>query len=54
MSAIIGEWMKITTQARMLYGEVIGVDNEGALILETSDGKLEKIVAGNCEHLRRG
>ncbi|MCZ7392242.1 MAG: biotin--[acetyl-CoA-carboxylase] ligase [Candidatus Methanoperedens sp.] len=53
MSATIGEWVKITTQARTVYGEVIGVDNEGALILETSDGKLEKIVAGNCEHLRR-
>lgn len=53
MSATIGEWVKITTQAKTVYGEVIGVDNEGALILETSDGKLEKIVAGNCEHLRR-
>ncbi len=53
MSATIGEWVKITTQTRTVYGEVIGVDNEGALILETSDGKLEKIVAGNCEHLRR-
>jgi len=53
MSATIGEWVKITTQTRTIYGEAIGVDNEGALILETSDGKLEKIVAGNCEHLRR-
>ncbi len=54
MSATIGEWVKITTQSRIIYGEAIGVDNEGALILETGDGKLEKIVAGNCEHLRRG
>jgi len=53
MSATIGEWVKISTQARTIYGEAIGVDNEGALILETSDGQLEKIVAGNCEHLRR-
>ncbi len=53
MSATIGEWVKITTQTRTVYGEAIGVDNEGALILETSDGQLEKIVAGNCEHLRR-
>ena len=53
MSATIGEWVKITTQARTIYGEAIGVDSEGALILETGEGKLEKIVAGNCEHLRR-
>lgn len=53
MSATIGEYVKITTQTRMIYGEAIGVDNEGALILETGEGQLEKIVAGNCEHLRR-
>ena len=54
MSDTIGEWVKITTQSRTLYGEAIGVDSEGALIIETSDGRLEKIVAGNCEHLRKG
>jgi len=54
MSATIGEWVKITTQSRIMYGEVIGVDSEGALVLETSEGKLEKIVAGQCEHLRKG
>ncbi len=53
MSATIGEWVKITNQTRTIYGEAIGVDSEGALILETGEGKLEKIVAGNCEHLRR-
>lgn len=53
LSATIGERVKITTQRRTIYGEAIGVDNEGALILETDDGRFEKIVAGNCEHLRR-
>ncbi len=53
MSATIGEWVKITTQTKTIYGEAIGVDNDGALILETGEGQLEKIVAGNCEHLRR-
>jgi BirA family biotin operon repressor/biotin-[acetyl-CoA-carboxylase] ligase len=53
MSMTIGEWVKITSQTRTIYGEAIGVDNEGALIVETSEGKLEKVVAGNCEHLRR-
>lgn len=53
MSATIGEWVKITTQAHTIYGEATGVDNEGALILETAEGHLEKIVAGSCEHLRR-
>lgn len=53
MSATIGEWVKISTQTRTIYGEAIGIDNEGALIIETGEGQLEKIVAGNCEHLRR-
>ncbi len=53
LSATIGEWVKITIQARTVYGEAIGVDNEGALIIEKSDGQLEKILAGTCEHLRR-
>lgn len=52
MSATIGEWVKITTQTRTIYGEAIGVDSEGALILETGEGQLEKIVSGDCEHLR--
>ncbi len=53
MSATIGEWVKISTQTRTIYGEAIGVDGEGALIIQTGEGQLEKIVAGNCEHLRR-
>jgi len=53
MSATIGQWVKITAQARTIYGEAIGVDIEGALIVETAEGHLEKIVAGNCEHMRR-
>lgn len=53
MSETIGENVKVTTGSRTIYGEAIGVDNDGALILETHDGKLEKIVAGTCEHLRK-
>ncbi len=53
MSATIGQWVKITTQSRIIYGEAVGVDSDGALIIETGEGRLEKIVAGNCEHLRR-
>lgn len=53
MSATIGEWVKITTGTRTIYGEAIGVDTQGALIIETGEGQLEKILAGNCEHLRR-
>jgi BirA family biotin operon repressor/biotin-[acetyl-CoA-carboxylase] ligase len=54
MSATIGEWVKITTQSRIICGEAVGVDSDGALILETGEGRLEKIVAGNCEHLKKG
>jgi BirA family biotin operon repressor/biotin-[acetyl-CoA-carboxylase] ligase len=54
MSVTIGQWVKITTQSRIIYGEAVGVDSDGALILETGEGRLEKIVAGNCEHLKKG
>ncbi len=53
ISATIGEWVKVTTRTRIIYGEAIGVDGEGALILETDEGKLEKIIAGTCEHLKK-
>ncbi|MCK4797881.1 MAG: biotin--[acetyl-CoA-carboxylase] ligase, partial [Spirochaetes bacterium] len=52
-SATIGENVKVTIGSRTIYGEAIGVDNDGSLILETQDGGLEKIVAGTCEHLRK-
>ena len=52
-SATIGESVKVTTGSRTIYGEAIGVDNDGSLILETQDGGLEKIVAGTCEHLNK-
>jgi BirA family biotin operon repressor/biotin-[acetyl-CoA-carboxylase] ligase len=52
MSATIGQWVKITTQSRIIYGEAVGVDSDGTLIIETGEGRLEKIVAGNCEHMR--
>ena len=52
-SATIGENVKVTIGSRTIYGEAIGVDNDGSLILETHDGGLEKIVAGTCEHLRK-
>jgi BirA family biotin operon repressor/biotin-[acetyl-CoA-carboxylase] ligase len=53
MLGTIGEYVKITTQAKTIYGEAVGVDDDGTLVIETHDGSLEKIVAGTCEHLRR-
>jgi len=53
MSATIGEWVKITTHTGSIYGEVVGVNNDGTLILESEDGNLKKIVAGTLEHLKK-
>lgn len=51
-SATIGKEVKITTSSRAIYGKAISVDEEGSLILKTLDGRLEKIIAGTCEHLK--
>ena len=45
--------VKVTTGSKTIYGEAIGVDNDGSLIIETHDGGLEKIIAGTCEHLNK-
>lgn len=53
LSATIGEWVQIATPNKTLYGRAIGVDSQGALIVETEDGVLEKIIAGECIHVKR-
>lgn len=49
--ATIGRYVKINTPTRTIHGEAVGVDSEGALILECKGGFLERILAGECIHL---
>lgn len=53
LSATIGETVRISTLARSFVGEAVGVDDSGALVVELPDGTLEKVVAGDCVHLRK-
>ncbi|BAW30949.1 MAG TPA: biotin--[acetyl-CoA-carboxylase] ligase [Methanothermobacter sp.] len=53
-SRTIGSYVEIRKQlGEVVRGEAVGVNNEGALILELDNGKLRKIVSGECIHLGR-
>ncbi len=52
-SKTIGSYVEIRKQlGETVRGEAVGVNSEGALILELDDGSLRKIVSGECIHLR--
>jgi BirA family biotin operon repressor/biotin-[acetyl-CoA-carboxylase] ligase len=51
--ATVGKYVQINTPTKTIYGEAVGVDSEGALIVECRGGFLERILAGECIHLKR-
>jgi len=51
-SSTLGRYVRIIMQDKILEGQAIDVDNDGALILKTKDETLKRIVAGDCIHLR--
>ena len=47
LSDTIGKYVNITqTGGKITQGYVIGINNEGSLIIERQDGTLEKIISG--------
>jgi BirA family biotin operon repressor/biotin-[acetyl-CoA-carboxylase] ligase len=50
-SSTIGRRVKIATKFRTIVGEAVGIDHDGALIVELSDGTVEKEITGTCFHL---
>jgi BirA family transcriptional regulator, biotin operon repressor / biotin---[acetyl-CoA-carboxylase] ligase len=50
---IKGRRVKVTSFGETLAGTAIDVDSDGALILETEDGKRKRVVAGDVEYHRR-
>jgi BirA family biotin operon repressor/biotin-[acetyl-CoA-carboxylase] ligase len=50
---IKGRRVKVTSFGETLAGTAIDVDSDGALILETEDGKRKRVVAGDVEYYRR-
>ncbi|MHC1603157.1 MAG: biotin--[acetyl-CoA-carboxylase] ligase [Candidatus Syntropharchaeales archaeon] len=50
-SSTIGKLVRIRTVGSTFEGEAVGIDREGALILELTNGSLVKVVSGECTHL---
>ena len=47
LSDTIGKYVNITqTGGKITQGYVVGINNEGSLIIEKQDGSLEKIISG--------
>jgi len=50
---IKGRRVKVTSFGEAIFGTAVDVDSDGALILETADGKRKRIVAGDIEYNRK-
>jgi BirA family biotin operon repressor/biotin-[acetyl-CoA-carboxylase] ligase len=53
LSKTIGRQVKVHKKGRLVVGEAVGINRNGALILEEEDGTLRKIISGECIHLPR-
>jgi BirA family biotin operon repressor/biotin-[acetyl-CoA-carboxylase] ligase len=50
---IKGRRVKVTFFGETLAGVAVDVDSDGALILETADGKRKRVVAGDVEYSKK-
>ena len=48
LSSTTGNRVKVYKGGKALIADAVGITNKGALIVETDDGKLEKITSGEC------
>lgn len=54
MSKTIGSYVEVRKQlGKIVRGEAIGINTDGALILELDNGKLRKIISGECLHIEK-
>lgn len=53
LSSTIGSYVEVHKKGRIVQGEAVGINREGALILELDDGNLRKIISGECIHIKR-
>lgn len=49
LSTTTGNRVKVYTGRKVVYGDAVGITNEGALIIEYDDGKLDKIISGEIK-----
>ncbi|MDW7775926.1 MAG: biotin--[acetyl-CoA-carboxylase] ligase [Methanosarcinales archaeon] len=50
-SATLNRRVRIVTRFRTIVGEAVGIDHDGALVVEMEDGTLEREITGSCVHL---
>lgn len=53
ISATLGKGVKAVSGRRIIEGKAIDIDSDGALIIETKEGKQEKILAGDVTLITR-
>lgn len=52
-STTIGSNVEIIKGTEIIKGEAVGVNKEGALIIELRDGTLRKVISGECRHVKQ-
>ncbi len=52
LSDTIGQQVSITTPHKILEGKAVGMTDDGALVVESSDGTREDVMAGLCIYAR--
>lgn len=50
-SSTIGRRVRINTLRNSFEGEAIDIDPSGALVVRKDNGKIEKVIAGDCVHI---
>jgi BirA family biotin operon repressor/biotin-[acetyl-CoA-carboxylase] ligase len=50
-SSTIGRRVRINTLKNTFEGEAIDIDPSGALVVRKDNGKIEKVIAGDCVHI---
>ena len=49
-SSTIGRRVRINTVRTSFEGDAIDIDENGALVVRKDNGKIEKVIAGDCVH----
>lgn len=52
LSDTLGKKVKVISSGKILIGKAIDIDNEGSLLIQTEEGKIERVFSGDCFHLR--
>ncbi len=50
-SSTLNRRVKIVTRFKSIEGEAVGIDHDGALVIEMDDGTLEREITGSCIYL---